>query len=306
MITRRRFYMGSFLNNHAPALASGLADRILQFRFRRENPEYQDEWGFFPAPPMISSPGVVNDQIVQYLSQGRIHNLFGIKRFTSSGIVTHTKDGKGEVKVDCDVVIFATACDFNYSILCGEADPTRYSTPEWDAIEGNNDLKYPKLYQTLFSVDHPESLAFIGPCRGFSPAAMSNSDLASQAIAQVWKGAHKLPSRHEMEKWCEDNYRRAINQAKGWRIPKTGAESASFEKWLNEAAGNRVNEMTGWGWSGWKFWWSDHKLYSLVMDGVSTPFVYRLFEGKEGGRKVYPGARAAIYKANGLTPPVGK
>jgi dimethylaniline monooxygenase (N-oxide forming) len=68
-------------------------------------------------------------------------------------------------------------------------------------------------------------------------------------------------------------------------------------------AGTQVNEKLGWGWEGWKFWWGDRTLYKLIMDGIPTPFVYRLWEGREGGRKTWEGARAEIYKVNGLVAP---
>lgn len=309
-ISRRRFQMGSWLNSRFPTLASWLVDRALQWKFRRENPDYKEEWGFFPPPPIASSPGVVNDDILRLMSEDKIKNLFGLVRFTSNGIVTRiaplNDKGKavngtiGEVETPADIVIFSTACDFDYSFLSPEADPTHYPQPEWDAVKSRtNNLQFPRLYQTLFHLDHPTSLAFIGPCRGFSIAAFSNSDLAAQAITQVWKGNFPLPPRVEMEKWVERDYQRALSQARVWRIGKIGTEPMAFERWLDEAAGTGVNEHLGWGWEGWKFWWNERRLYGLVMDGVNSPHTYRLFDGMNGAREKWDGAREAIFKANG-------
>ena len=75
----------------------------------------------------------------------------------------------------------------------------------------------------------------------------------------------------------------------------------AFERWLNQAVGNGVNEAFGWGWEGWKFWWKERELYKLLIDGINTPFVYRLFEGREGSRRRWEGAKDAIYRANGLS-----
>ena len=36
------------------------------------------------------------------------------------------------------------------------------------------------------------------------------------------------------------------------------------------------------------------------MDGVNTPFVYRVFEGREGGRKGWEGAREEILRVDGF------
>ena len=304
-ITRRAFAIGVRINETFPSVAAWLADKIWARKFRQQKPGYKAEWGFFPTPPPGSSPGGMNDYIVDLMIGGKIHNLFGIKRFTSNGVVTAaTKDGQGEVETKADVVIFATAYDFDYSFLSPEADPTAFPMPEWDALGGhNNNLRFPRLYKTLFPPTHADTLAFVGPCRGFSAAAFSNSDLASQAIAQVWKGAYTLLSPHAMEEWCDENYQRALTQSRSYRIPKVGMDPVEFERWLNDVVGNEVNERLGWGWQGWKFWWKERKFYYLIMDGINTPFVYRLWDGRPGGRKKWDGAREAIYEANGRVPP---
>lgn len=246
---------------------------------------------------------MVNDKIVQMMVEGKIHNRHGLKRFTQTGVVTATKDGQGEVETQVDTVLFATSEDFEHSIVDPDADPTRRNGPEWEQLKHkSNDLAFPRLYQTLFSTRFPHSLAFIGPCRGFSVAALSNYDLSSQAIAQVWSGRFPLPTCEEMERWRDAMYQRTVEQAKVYRVGKTGTDSAALEHWLNEAAGNQMNSKLGWGWEAWKFWWSDRKLYGLIMDGVQLPHVYRLFEGREGARKKWKGARDAIFRANGLTP----
>ena len=259
-------------------------------------PDYRKELKLIPAPPLLHSPGAMNEDFVNRLVRNDIVNLGGLTRFTTTGVVT---TDQGEID-NIDVVIFATGAYFDYSILSDEANPTKYPVPEWDKSEHKNELSFPRLYQTLFSTEFPKSLAFIGPCRGFSFAAFPNSDLAAQAIARMWSGAYPLPSKLEMDVWCDENYDRALKQIKTWRIPKTGADPVAFERWLNDAAGNGVNEALGWGWKGWKFWWNNRELYGLIMNGVSTPFVYRLFEGKERSRKQWQGAAEAIYKANGI------
>lgn len=239
--------------------------------------------------------GATNEDIINCLHTGDIINLSGIERFEPNRIVT-TDQGKID---DIDVVIFAIGFSFDYSMLSDEANPTKFPAPEWEKSKHRSDLPFPRLYQTLFSTQFPDSLAFIGPCRGFSPVVFSNSDLASQAIAQVWKGTYPLPKAIEMERWCDENYDRALKQIKTWRIPLTGADPVEFERWLNKVVGNGVNEALGWGLEGWKFWWRERKLYGLIVDGVNTPFVYWLFAGREGSRRRFDGAREAIYKVNG-------
>jgi len=116
------------------------------------------------------------------------------------------------------------------------------------------------------------------------------------------KGSYPLPSQAEMEKWCDEIHDRSLRLIKTWRIPKTGADSVESEVWLNDAAGNGVNEAMGWGWEGWKFWWKQRELHGLIMDGISTPFSYRLLDGRPGSRKRWDGAREAIYRAKGAVP----
>lgn len=299
--------MGAWFNARFPNIAQWLLNRALKWKFERDHPNYNPAWGFFPAPPLVSSPGQVNDRILGLMAEGKVHNLFGVLRFTPTGVVTSSvsladtqaKEVR-ELETEADIVIFSTACDFDYSFLSPEADPTHYAQPEWEALQHKtNNLKFPRLYQTLFHLDHPNSLAFIGPCRGFSVAAFSNTDLASQAIAQVWKGNHPLPAKRDMEAWCDEVYQTSLSHVRRWRIGKIGADPLKLERWMDEAAGTRVNEHLGWGWSGWKFWWSDRKLFRLCLDGVNSAHVYRLFEGRAGARERWEGAREAIFRANG-------
>nr|XP_019007592.1 uncharacterized protein I206_07606 [Kwoniella pini CBS 10737]OCF46373.1 hypothetical protein I206_07606 [Kwoniella pini CBS 10737] len=267
---------------------------------RRNYPNIKPEWNLLPAPPFKNTLGVINDHITGRLSDGSVKLLGGIKRFSPHGVIS---DGEKETEVD--VVIFCTGNYFDYSILSHEADPTKLGdSSEWDQAEHSNGLMYPRLYQTLFHPNFAESLAFLGPCRGFSFAVHSNADLASQAIAQVWKGNYTLPDTTERSEWCEKNYKASLGVIKNWRTFRTGHFSAGeFEYWLNTVAGTQVNEYLGWGRKGWTFWWNDREFYNLIVRGVNTPFLYRLFEGREGGRKKWDGARKEIWKANGKVPP---
>ena len=109
-----------------------------------------------------------------------------------------------------------------------------------------------------------------------------------------------------MESWCEANYAAQLKRIATWRVIKVNTDPKKLEEWLNDAAGNRVNEMLGWGREGWKFWWNDRKLYKLLVDGIDTPFLYRVFEGRKGidgeerGRKKWEGARGVIFRVNGV------
>jgi dimethylaniline monooxygenase (N-oxide forming) len=66
---------------------------------------------------------------------------------------------------------------------------------------------------------------------------------------------------------------------------------------LDRAADCGVENNLGYGWEGWKFWMRERKLSDLMMRGVLTPFMYRLFDGR---RKKWDGARDAILHSNEL------
>jgi dimethylaniline monooxygenase (N-oxide forming) len=253
-------------------------------------------WRLLPAPPDANANAVFNENIINRLADGSVRSVPGIQSIDETSITT--ADGS----VDVDVIIFCTGYHFDYSFLGPRADPTNQPAPEWQSSPHSNGLPFPRLYQTLFHSDYPSSLAFIGPCQGYTFASFNHADLASQAIAQVWLGLYPLPCGASIHAWCEENYRASLKQVQKWRVPKTGTDNGRLEAWLNRAAGNGVQESLAWGLAGWTFWWKERKLYRLIMDGVNTPFVYRLFEGRPGSRKAWLGAREAIYRANGVQP----
>ena len=298
-MNRRTMSMLSKVSRWFPRFAAFVVETLSANKMRKTFPEIDPAWRLLPAPPLESSPGVMSEEIISKLAAGEVLSLPGIRRFTGDGI--ETDDGE---LVKAEAVIFATGYNFDYSVLSPEADPT-LTTPEWEKAKYRNGLKFPRLFMTYFSIEFPLSLAFVGPCDGFSISAYTNGELACQAIAQVWKGGYRLPPQQEMDRWCDENYQMSLKQILKYRVAKTGASTDELERWLNDAVGNEMNEMLGWGWKGWKFWWNERELYDLIMDGIDTPFVHRLFEGRPGTRLQWEGARNAIYLANKRTPPFG-
>jgi dimethylaniline monooxygenase (N-oxide forming) len=191
---------------------------------RKAFPQLKDEWRLLPAPPLASNPGTMNDHIINKLASDEVTNLGRIIRFTNKGVVTAEQ---GEI--ECDAVIFATGSDFDYSYLSPEADPTNFPAPEWDTHPNSQNLRYPRLYRTIFHPNHVDSLAFFGPCRGFTFAAFSNADVISQAIGQLWAGRYPMPSPAEVVRWCDDNYRFSLQQVRPHRIPKVGSKAGELE-----------------------------------------------------------------------------
>jgi dimethylaniline monooxygenase (N-oxide forming) len=66
---------------------------------------------------------------------------------------------------------------------------------------------------------------------------------------------------------------------------------------LDNLAGTGVGECLGWGWRGWWFWFTSMRLCSLLVGGIWSPHLHRLFNVK---KKQWEGAKQAIEKANGV------
>jgi len=300
-LSRRITAFGLALNKHAPNFAGWIASKGIDYQMRKTFPNIDPAWKLLPAPPIGFSPPVMNDHLMDRLASGAVTSITGINHITPSSEIILT-DGTSLPSIDA--IVFCTGYTATYSMLSPEADPTAFPQPEWEALPNKNGLVYPRLYRGHCSTKYPLTLAFIGPYTGHSFAAFVNGDLSTQAIAQVWKGAFALPPQAQMEAWCDANYAHQLARLKVSRIPKVGfVDVAEQERWLNAAAGNGINEMLGWSWEAWRFWFKNRKVMRSVTDGVDTPFVYRLFdaretgEGRKGrGRKKWEGAEAAILK----------
>lgn len=284
-----------------PNISAKLGAYVMEKRMYKFWPDIDPSWKLLPAPPIINGGILVSDELVPLMIKGSVISVPGIKQFAPNG-PSSIEFTDGTVLEDIDAVVFATGYYFDYSFLSPDADPTTFPAPEFNNAPNANGLIFPRLYQGLLSTRYPNSLAFIGPFRGHSFTAFSNADLSSQAIAQLWLGNHPMPSSSEIEAWCDASYASNIWQIKTWHIQKCGVNPKTLEEWLNQVAGNGMNYMFSWfSWESWKFWWNERELYKLIMDGVNTPHVYRLFESPRGekGRKAWAGAREAIYHANG-------
>lgn len=302
MATRRLAKIVSTMNKYFPRLASYLGSVGLGMKMKY-GMKVKPEWNLLPAHPISNVSPVMNDHLVPLLHQGRIKSVPGISSVSSDGHTLTFSDGTTIPNVDA--IIFCTGYEFDYSWLSDAANPTLHPTPEWDNHPNSNSMPYATLYRGIFSLDHPDTLAFIGAYRGHCISAFVNADLASMALTQVWKGHYRLPPRSEMDKWCADFYRSMLNLIKPWRTIQLGQNAKEFETFLNDAAGNGINENLGWGLQGWKFMLGNWRLYRTLMDGLDTPFIYRLFDSPRGekGRKPWEPAEEWIWKLNGKEAP---
>jgi dimethylaniline monooxygenase (N-oxide forming) len=192
---------------------------------------------------------------------------------------------------EVDAIIFCTGYEGNSTLSA----PVEFS--------GNPSL--PRIYQNVFHPEYPTSLAFMTFWE--TPTGICEmGDLMSMAIAQVFAGNYALPSRESMEA-AIDRWHAAL-----WALAPLGfnirhkssrarmilANEASWRWFLNDAASTGVNDFLGWGLQGWSFFWRDRKLCSMLMSGVDSPHVYRLFPTRKGGPARWADSKKSIERAN--------
>lgn len=233
---------------------------------------------------------MVSDDLVPCLEAGSIESVKGVKRILGNTTV-ELEDGR---KIDVDALVWCTGYSSDFSILDARYDPS--SCPAaWAAADGSNDRSLFRLFHNVFSLVKPDSLAFLGNVH-FAVGGFQIFDMASQAIAQVWKGASSLPAQGEMEAavdkhhaWLADEAQRGHNMSPG------AVEGGPWTRAMNELAGTGVDEYLGYGLRGWLFWLRERRMCNLLMGGIWSPHMYRVFEGK---RKAWAGARQAIERVN--------
>jgi len=250
------------------------------------------EWGLSPAESVLHALPVVSDNLIPLLESGDITSVPKIKRVTGSREIELT-DG---TRLDVDTIIWCTGYQADFSLLDPSVDPTRNTTPKWAEAIGSRGKPLPRLYQNVFSLDYPDSLAFMGNLL-VATSAFPISDICTMAIAQIWKGNSPLPSIDEMNRATDKHHEAICKLANRGSVVPGWLRQSDWLAWADKAAGSQVYEHLGWGLKGWKLWWNDRALYRMLMDGIFTPFVWRVFDG-EGKRKKWDGAREAIEKVN--------
>jgi dimethylaniline monooxygenase (N-oxide forming) len=251
----------------------------------------RDEWGFEPAQkiPMVS------DTLVESLEAGTIESVSGIERVLNTSTVELSNNRTLEI----DAIIWCTGYTSDFSIIDPRFSPStpRDSTPKWSEAKGSNNKPVFKLYYNVFSPTAPSSLAFLGNVH-FAIGGFLVFDLASMAVAQVWSGASSLPSESQMNNEIEKQHEWLADLAsRGFNVSPGTVDAGPWMRAMNELAGTGVGEYLGYGWEGWWFWIRNRKFCDLLMGGLWSPCIYRVFKGK---RDRWEGARGAVERINAL------
>lgn len=288
-MTARKAAFAGFLEIYFPAVSDFMFNTVLK-KLQDKCFKIRPEWKLSPAPSVKHVVPIISDNLVDLLESGAIQSVEGVKQIVGPNEV-ELDDG---TRLEVDTIIFCTGYKTEFSLLDRSVDPTRHTTPKWDSAVGSRGKPLPRLYQNIFSLDHPTSLAFMG-CVAFATGAFPLYDLASMALAQVWKGSSPLPSTAELNRAVDVQHDFICAIAKEGSAVPGWVRQGEWVSWANDAAGTGVNERLGWGWAGWKFWFQDRAFCKLLMDGIYTPFMFRVFDGK---RKTWDGAKAEIERVN--------
>jgi dimethylaniline monooxygenase (N-oxide forming) len=254
------------------------------------------EWRTSPTVSLVQSTPIVSDSLVDALREGTIRSVVMVRKIVGANDV-ELCDG---TRLKVDSIVFCTGYRPDFSFL-GELDPTVGKFRDWSGLEGLNTVSPPRLYQNMFSREHPDSLAFVGTALS-TTAAFLTCDLASMAIAQVWKGKSSLPSQYDMDKAIDAHYEWVRSLVVKGSVNPFIVKPGPWMRWVNSIAGTGVNEKLGYGFQGWKYWLFHRRICTVLMNGPFSPHIYRLFEGK---RRAWKGAEAAIMEVNSLAGALG-
>lgn len=288
MTFRKYSTMGS-MELYIPRFYEFITNKMLQ-KFQNESFTVQPEWRLSPAPSIRHSVPIISDNLVKNFADGIVTSVRPLAKVTGANTV-ELDDG---TQLEVDSIIWCTGYKMDFGFMDKSVDPTRETTPRWANCKGSRGKPLARLYQNMFSLDHPDSLAFMG-CVAFATGAFPLYDLASMALGQVWAGNSPLPSEGEMKRWVERQHDWICSTAEDGPVIPSWVRQGEWNAWANDAAGTGVNENLGWGAKGWSLWWREKAWYSMLMDGIYSPHLLRVFDGK---RKKWVGAREAIEKAN--------
>ena len=284
----RIFQFQQNLDAYFPSQGQKFLDGFIANIAREELGTLDPEWRFTPAPSLAHQNPTVSDTLVPALRAGKITSCAAPARILDWQTI-ELQDGS---TVQADAIVCCTGYNLDLSIL-GPYDPTAKPGTHRDT---------PALYQNIFSLDHPDSLAFVGIAITFNPAFLM-ADLSSMALAQLWStkpSSPSLPLATEMQQWYDAHLRWVAgvrSRSPHGKFVKLTVRNGPWLVWVDEVSGTDVARNTSYSSiDAWRFWWRDRKLCGLLLGGIFSPHMYRLFES--GRRKRWDGAENAIKKVN--------
>ncbi|KAH7559856.1 dimethylaniline monooxygenase 2 [Bipolaris maydis] len=281
----RLFKFQSLMTKYFPKFSDKPFDRLIK-RIQDKSFRVRPEWRFEPAGKVP----IVSDSLVPCLEEGSVSSVAGVKRIVSETKV-ELDDGSS---IEVDVIVWCTGYKSDFSIIEPKFDPT-CRPQRWLDAPGSNGKSLFRLYHNVFSVEKPDSLAFLGNVQ-ITIANFQQFDLATMAIAQVWANKSQLPPRDTMIAAVEKEHEWLIDLAR--RTPNVSPAHCNMGVWIramDRLAGTGVNEYLGYGPKGLGFRLKEPKYSSLLTGGIWSPHIHRVFDGK---RKRWDGAKETIIQTN--------
>jgi dimethylaniline monooxygenase (N-oxide forming) len=304
-MTRRGVTIIQWIASIWPSGCAALMAKAMLAARRKAFP-WLDNHSSFQAPRKADSPKhripVFSDDLADNLRDGSVQALPGISEVMGPKSIRFTD---GRVIEDVDTIIFCSGYHYDTSLLPGVGNPAdpAYAPDRYTRVAKtkhyNPDDPFLRLYHGFLSEQFPDSLAFLGYAFIMKPPFVLN-DLITMALASIWSGSYRLPTAAEMAKDINSHYDYTVQTLEEGPIPHLGfrIDGLSTYLWLNVAAGTGVTDRVAcWSAAAWKLWYSDRRFYNMLMDGIQSPAIYRLFDTGRG-RKPWGGAREQIEKAN--------
>lgn len=292
-ITWRRRQIAQALQRHFPRLARVVADLLTNLLAGIMFPGLRPEWRLTPVPSVtLKLPGSF-EGVVPCLEDGSARSVHGLRRFLGPRKV---ELDDGTVLDDVDAVLLCTGYRSDWALAESFVETSVPTACGYDKAPGGGEPMY-RLWMNIFPPRYADSCALLcysafGKSNGFSFA-----DVTSMAVSNVFRRAHPLPGLDAMNSWINDHQKWVASRWKlDHNIDTSMVKQWEFQGWLHEAAGTGMENLSLFGWKGWKFWWREREMYKLMNDGVETAHMYKYFE--TGKRKTWDGAREAILHAN--------
>lgn len=286
--------MAQLFQAHFPNFVRVCGDLAVNYTSKRSYPNLDPAWRILPVPSVtLKAPAALTlESVLPCLEDGRLRSMHGIKRFLGPKEVEMLD---GEVLEDIDAIILCTGYQADFSMA--DDGPVETSVPTaygYDKAPGGR-MPMRRLWMNMFPPKYADSLAMLcysafGKSNGFSFA-----DVTSMAVSHAFSGVQPLPTVSEMERWVDEHQAWVASQ---WELDHTVDLSMvkqwEFQGWLHEAAGTGMENLSAFGWKGWKFWWKDPKMYNLMANGLESAHIYKYFDTDK--RKAWDGAKEAILK----------
>lgn len=290
-ISYRSLYLEGIVSTLFPKVSERLFSEAVHQISRDAFGELDPSWGLDPTLSVKTANVVVSDTLIANFRSKAVKPIVGIRRFIGGQRIELTS---GEI-VEADTIICCTGYHNDFSLLEQRFDPASNPSLNWVKAPGSKNRPCPRLYQNVFSLKAPDSLAFLG-CVFFLNGTFCVADIASMCIAQVWSGRASLPPAWKMQRWMDRHEERICSLAQTGPVLPASLPQGEWLAWADKTAGMGVAEHLGWGWKGWRFWWRERRLWKMAMDGPLTAAFWRLFPGR---RMCWDGARAEIMRING-------